>query len=241
MKKLFLLALLGSLVFMSCRQVFGKKIRGNGNVKTDVRTVSSDFSKVDVSGAIDLYVSHSETRSIKIETDENLLEFIETIQDGDRLIIRPEKGVNLKPRNTIKVFVSSPDFTYFEVSGACDIYSENKILSSSEIVIDLSGSCKADLELNTPKLMVDASGSSHIILKGETKDFSVDGSGSTNVRSAELMAENVSLEISGAGSAEVFASVSLDVDISGAASVKYRGSPKVNQKISGAGSVKKVD
>jgi hypothetical protein len=240
MKKLFLLALAAIIVFFSCRDVFGKRIRGNGQLKTQERA-TIDFSMVDVSGAMDLYLSHGPAHAVKVETDENLLEFIETIFKDNTLIIRPEKGFNLKPRNTIKVYVTSPVFTRLEASGACDIYSENKILSDSEINIDMSGSCKADVELNAPKVSADVSGACQLLLRGETKDFSVDGTGSTKIHAMELMAENVDIEIAGAGSAEVFASVSLNVNISGAASVKYKGNPQVNQKVSGAGSVKKVD
>ena len=46
--------------------------------------------------------------------------------------------------------------------------------------------------------------------------------------------------MSGAGDAEVFASVKLDVEVSGASDVKYKGNAAVSQDVSGAGSVKKV-
>jgi hypothetical protein len=47
--------------------------------------------------------------------------------------------------------------------------------------------------------------------------------------------------ISGAGSAEVYASVKLDATVSGAGNVNYKGNAsEVNQHVSGAGSVKKV-
>ncbi|MCP2936704.1 DUF2807 domain-containing protein, partial [Salmonella enterica subsp. enterica serovar Typhimurium] len=58
----------------------------------------------------------------------------------------------------------------------------------------------------------------------------------------DLKSENTKVEISGAGDAEVFASVQLDARVSGAGSVKYKGNAaSVNQKVSGAGSVKKVE
>ena len=67
------------------------------------------------------------------------------------------------------------------------------------------------LELKAPKIDAELSGAGSIILKGETKDFSVDGSGSTDIKCFELMAENTQVELSGAGDAQVFASVKLDV------------------------------
>jgi hypothetical protein len=78
-------------------------------------------------------------------------------------------------------------------------------------------------------------------LKSQTKDFTVRGSGSTEIKSFGLLAENVEVRISGAGDADVFASVKLDVTVSGAGSIRYKGNPTVNQKMSGAGNIKKVD
>ncbi len=66
-------------------------------------------------------------------------------------------------------------------------------------------------------------------------------SGSTDIKCMELMAENVDVHITGAGDAEVFASVKLDVSVSGAGNVKYKGNAVVNKSVSGAGSVKKVE
>lgn len=240
MKQIFLLTILATIVLVSCGEIFGNRIRGNGNIKTEARS-SAEFTGVDVSGAFDLYIRQDSNRSIRIEADENLLEHIEIISDGQKLVIRPERGYILKPTGNIKVYVSSPVFKRLEASGACDIFSENKIITDHELYIDLSGSCNVKMELHAPKVSADLSGSCDIDLKGETKDFIADGSGSTNIKCMDLMAENVSIEISGSGSAEVFASVKLDVDISGSGSVRYKGNAKVSQHISGSGSVKKVD
>ncbi|MEJ0105332.1 MAG: head GIN domain-containing protein [Bacteroidota bacterium] len=213
---------------------------GDGNIKTETRS-AGQFNSVDVSGAIDLYVKQDADRSLKIEADENLLTYIEVINDGDKLVIRPKNGFNLKPSKDIKVYVSSPLFKRLEASGACDIYSENQITSAEEFDIDMSGSCDAKLDIKAPKVSTDVSGACSAELKGETKELYLEGSGSSDFKCFGLMAENVDVNISGAGDAEVYASVKLSVDVSGAAGVKYKGSPSVDQKISGAGSVKKEE
>ena len=58
----------------------------------------------------------------------------------------------------------------------------------------------------------------------------------------ELLSETTKVDISGAGDADVFASVKLDAQVSGAGSVTYKGgATNVAQQVSGAGSVKKVE
>lgn len=240
MKRLLLLLFLPAMVFTSCRGIFGKRINGDGNLKTETRT-AGQFNEVEVSGSIDLYVKQDSTRSIKIEADQNLMEYIEVFTEGDKLVVRSRNGFNLRPSQDIKVHVSSPVFKKFATSGACDIYSENQIVSSEAIEVEMTGSCDGKLDLKTPKVITDLSGACNIEIKGETKDFTADGSGSTGFKCFGLMAENVSVDISGAGDAEVYASVKLNVDVSGAAGVKYKGNASVSQKVTGAGSVKKVE
>ena len=60
---------------------FGKRIHGNGNIKTETRT-ALEFNSIDVSGSIDVIVRQDSVRSIKVETDENLLEYIQVIDEG---------------------------------------------------------------------------------------------------------------------------------------------------------------
>lgn len=240
MKRISILLATLLLILSSCSNFMGKRIRGNGKINTETRTASS-FSGVKVSGAIDLYVSNGAATAIRVEADENLLKYIIVENDGDILKIRPKSGINLKPSRSIRVYVSAPSFSRLEASGACDIFSEGKILSQGTLQIDLSGASDAKLELNAPKVDVDVSGACSVTLKGETRDFTVEGSGSTDIKCYELLAENTNVDISGAGNAQVFASLKLDVDVSGAADVKYKGNATVNQQISGAGSVKKAD
>ncbi|MCC7401284.1 MAG: DUF2807 domain-containing protein [Chitinophagaceae bacterium] len=240
MRKIFIGSLLALVVFSSCWNVFGKRVHGNGAITTQARDLSG-YNSIDVSGDIDVYVKQDSVSSVKIETDENLLGYIIITTEGNVLKIYPRNNYNLRPSGSIKVYVSGPEFKRFEASGACDYYSENKISNSESIDLDLSGSCDAKMELKAPSVSAEISGSGSVTLKGEAKELKVDGSGSSDFKCFDLMAENVNVDISGSGDAEVFASVKLNVDVSGAGTVKYKGNAAVNQRISGSGSVKKVD
>ncbi|MBK5271283.1 MAG: DUF2807 domain-containing protein [Bacteroidia bacterium] len=240
MKRLAILSVFAIVVFSSCRYVSGKRIYGNGHIKTETRSTSS-FNSINVSGSIDVYVRQDSVPGIKVETDENLQEYIQVENDADVLYIHTEKGFNIDATGRIKVYVSSPMFKRFKASGACHIYSENKITSAARLEYDLSGACGVKMEINAPDVDAGLSGACNIELRGQTRDFKVRGSGSTGISSMELLAENVDIGISGAGDAEVYASVKLDVNVSGAGSVKYKGNATVNQHVSGAGSVKKME
>lgn len=240
MKRLIILSILFSTMLVSCRYTTGKRISGNGNIKTETRT-TGQFHGIAVRGSFQVYIKQDSVISVSIEGDENLLEYVHLKTDDGILEIKKERGFNLSSSKGIKVFVSAPLFKHLKASGASDIISENKITNTESIEIDLSGACNIKLELMAPEVKADLSGACNITLWGQTKNFKVEGSGSTDIKCFDLMTENTTVELSGAGYAEVFASIKLDVKVSGAADVKYKGNATVSQKISGAGSVKKVD
>jgi hypothetical protein len=240
MKRLTIFTLFLLTILNSCNYIAGKRIKGNGIIKTENRT-AVNFKEVHVSGSINVYVKQDSISSIRVEADENLLQYILTENAGETLEIHSRRGTNLKPTQSIKVYVSGANINSFDASGACNFFSENKIISANPINIHLSGASDIKMELKAPKVDAELSGAGSINLSGETRDFRVDGSGSTNVKCFDLLTENTQVKLSGAGNAEVFASVQLDVKVSGAADVKYKGNAAVSQKVSGAGSVKKVE
>lgn len=241
MKKILLLAAIIVVTTSSCRYMWGKKVKGNGSISSTERSVSS-FKNVDVSGAIELYVAQGDTKPVKIETDENLLQYIEVEQEGNRIIIKSRDGYNLRPTNKIKVYVTSPVYNDIDVSGASNINGAGRITNTEAMKMDVSGAGDINMEINAPSISADISGAGAVNLKGETKTFDLTLTGAGKAHCYELLSETTKVDISGAGDADVFASVKLDAQVSGAGSVTYKGgATNVAQQVSGAGSVKKVE
>lgn len=225
-------------VFLLSCHFMNDRIRGNGTVTTETRQ-ATNFSKVDVGGNIHVYLKQDSAYSVRIETDENLLPYIVVRNDGDKLIIEPKDHHNLDGSNGIKVYVSAPVFKYLEASGASSFDSENKLTSSEMLSIELSGASHANIELQSPKVSSEISGASSVTLKGQTKDLVVDGEGASHAKCFDLMTENADIDVSGASSANVFASMTLNAEASGASHIKYRGNATVKSSASGASGVEK--
>ena len=227
------------LVLGSCHHFFGKRVRGNGNVKTEERQITA-FKNLQVSASINVYVSQGDLKAVKIEGDENLLAYIEVLQEGDDLIIKNREGYNLDSEDGLKVFVTSPSFHSINLSGAGDIIGENKITITDQLEVGLSGAGDIKMEVDVPTLTANISGVGSLYLKGQTKDVDMDISGAGSAHCYELLSENMKIGISGVGSAEVYASVKLNASVSGAGSVNYKGNASdVSQNVSGVGSVHK--
>ena len=223
------------ILLVSC-SVLGE--RGNGNVEKQERKVSA-FNAIEVAGAFDVYLSLGTTQSVVVEADENLLPLIRTEVIGSTLRIDNKKPIH-DPKS-LKVFITVTDLKRIEVSGAVDLQTQNK-LTLTELAIEISGATEATLEIAVQKLVISSSGGSELNFSGMANRVDLDVSGAVEIHAYELLAETVSLSISGAGEAEINVTKELNADISGAANVRYKGDPqKVDSNVSGAGSIKKAN
>jgi Putative auto-transporter adhesin, head GIN domain len=241
MARSILLAILIIASASSCFNVGGKRVKGNGNITVDERSVQA-FEEVDVQGAIDVYVEQGSLAPVRVETDENLQEYIKVENEGGKLVVKSRSGYNLKPSKKTKIYLTSPTYRKLDVSGACNIISSNKLVLQNPLALEVSGAGDIRVEVSGPEVSAKVSGSGDIDMKGETQNFDLRISGAGDAKCYDLLSENTKVDISGAGSAEVFASVMLKAEVSGAGSIKYKGNAaNVSKNVSGAGSVKKAE
>jgi hypothetical protein len=226
------------ILLNSCRFLGGEKVRGNGNVVNVQRNVGS-FNSIEAGGAVTIRIKQDATPLVRVETDENLLEYLDIFTDGNTLMIRTKKGFNLDPSKEIVVYAAAPQFRNLDISGASQIISDN-LISGGELELGASGSSTIDLEVKVSRLQADLSGASTLELKGTSERFNTEASGSSNIKCLNLATEETTLDLSGASNAEVSANKQLNVDASGASDVRYRGNANINQKSSGASSVQKI-
>jgi Putative auto-transporter adhesin, head GIN domain len=191
-------------------------IRGNGNVTTDTRAVP-DFTSVEADGAFTINWSNGPA-GLKITTDENLLNRIETSVSGQKL--RLHSRGQLRPTDGIRVTLTSSALSGARLTGAVRLTAT---------------------KLSGKGFYLEGMGATRVVADGTVDELMATMSGASKLEAESLQAENVQLSISGAGKAEVAASKILKVAISGAGKVTYTGNPTVEKHISGAGSVRQRD
>lgn len=232
---LSVLALVVVMIIMSCN-VVGE--RGSGNVVRQERNVST-FDALEVSGSFDVYLSQGSTQSVILEADDNLMDNIKTEVFGSTLKIETKKPI--RNAKSLKVYITVATMKRIDVSGAVNIQTQTKFTQDA-LSLEISGATDAKLDLAVQKLEVNSSGGCDLKLSGYATNFAIDGSGAVDIKAYDMLSEVVSIEISGAGNAQVSVTKELKANISGAADVRYKGNPaKVWSDVSGAGSIKKVD
>ena len=240
MKKLSVLLCAG-FIFLSCSAQWGKTIKGNGNNVTIERN-TVDYDGVAVSGWFDVDLVSGNEGEITLEGEENLLEYIITeVKDG-KLVIKTEKGVNLKSSNWksgIHITIPVESISHVAMSGSGDIVGKTKI-KADKFSTAMSGSGDITLDIDSSSISTSMSGSGNINLSGTTGDFEATISGSGDIEAFDLEADNVEATVSGSADIEVTAKKSIKARVSGSGDITYRGNPeKINTKTSGSGNISK--
>jgi hypothetical protein len=238
--KYFLVLLLGISLVFSCRFIGGKRVRGNGNLETEQRSLSN-FDGVVSHGSFDITVSTGDSHTVNVEADENLLEYIETEVDGGTLRIKTKRGFNLRPRSDIRITVTAPNFNELSSHGSGNIKGKNLLKATENAKLHLSGSGNIDVDIEAPAVDAEIAGSGNISVSGSAKEFSGTIHGSGDIRAVDMQSEQSKVEIAGSGNVEVFATNKLDIRIMGSGGVKYKGDAQVNTSIAGSGSVSKLN
>ncbi|HTX87458.1 MAG TPA: head GIN domain-containing protein [Bacteroidales bacterium] len=212
-------------------------VTGNGNVIKQERNTGA-FTAIDVSSAFKVYLTQGTANKVTVEADENLMQYIRTRVEGNKLIVECEKPIyHSHARN---IYITFVDLNSIDISGAVYLETQGKI-AGEELEMESSGASEAEMTLAYGKVKLDCSGASKLKLSGSSQDVSVDFSGASELKAYDYVVDNMDVDISGAGEANVNVVKTLRAEISGAGEVRYKGSPVVDQHISGAGSIKKVD
>jgi hypothetical protein len=230
------LVLLASLL-VSCDH---RQVRGSGNIVTEKRRVEN-YREIEVKGSMDVFLTQGPLEEAVIEADDNILPYLELVNEGDRLIIRTKRNTSLNMHDDIKVRLTAPDIRGLSLSGSGNIKLVNTLDNTSSLKINLSGSGDISGAVHAPEVKSNITGSGNILVGGETRDLNVSIAGSGSFEGKNLMAENADVNIAGSGDADLHASVSLNAHIVGSGDVNYKGNPQVSSKVVGSGSVHKRD
>lgn len=204
-----------AICLAACTLSCGEVVSGSGRVTSESRPVGH-FKEIELSGSGELIVEQTDSESVSVEAEDNLLPLITVEVSGDRLNLGFRNGVNVRPTKPIVFRVNVKELTGLALSG--------------------SGSAKLT-KIETPRLVVRISGSGEVHISGKADKQEVHISGSGSYSAEHLASKDATIEISGSGSAAVDASEHLEASISGSGSIEYAGNPSVNQHISGSGSV----
>lgn len=231
------LAAASTLTLNACKDEGWPCIRAKGDVVRETRLVE-DFDRIEMnlSGNVFLYQDPEITTPVvEVETNENIMERIETDVKSGILVIKDERCI--KHLKTLNIYVTVPDLESVYLNGSGDIITQHQFtLDNVEMSINGSGNIRFNVEAEEVK--ADINGSGDIILNGTTTDLNIGVNGSGDIKAYDMSSVNCYIDINGSGSCEVNVSQRLHVEITGSGDVHYDGTPtEVIVNNQGSGSV----
>lgn len=216
-------------------------VKGNGVFKNETREAGG-YTSLASGGMMNVEIAYGESKTIRLEGEENLLPYIETEIKDRMLTIKIKQGYTLKTNQPIKIYVSMTTINAIAQSGSGSIKGDGNFSNNDNTSIAMSGSGSINLQfVSFGSLSVRMSGSGNINLSGKISDeVDVKQSGSGNANLEEVACNSATVQLSGSGNLRIHADKALTAQISGSGNVTYSGDATVASKVSGSGKVRKA-
>ena len=210
---------------------------GSGNLETEQYTFAN-FTKIEISSAFEFEIEQSDSYSINVTADDNVIDNVQVLLDGQTLKIRLVGTVPSLRLVTLRASVTMPELSGLTVSGASR-GTVSGFSSTDDMDITVSGASRVTGDITMGDIGFDISGASTIQLEGSADNMIAAVSGASRLNLGDFVVNDVNINISGASTGTINLSGTLDANVSGASTLLYIGDPVMGTiDVSGASTLK---
>ena len=207
----------------------------------EVRNVKP-FSAIDVSGAIDVYLSQGNSEAVAVSASEEKYRdrIITEVSNGTLKIYFDGNKLGWNVGNKrLRAYVSFKDVHSLEATGASSFKIDGTI-SGNNLDVKLTGASNLTGNVKFSKLVADINGASQIKISGSVNDIDIDARGASDVKGYDLAVDGCSVKATGASDVRITVNKEISVNATGASSVFFKGDAVMtNVHTTGASSVSK--
>jgi len=204
---LLTIIIITTLMLIACNftafQSVSNKIRGSGKIVTQEETITGfDRLEIDMGFQVDLH--QGDTFSVVIRVDDNILEHVRVVKEGNTLKISldPDRSYNML-NATLEADVTMPELNGADMSGGSHLQGD---FEANDLTLKLSGGC-------------------HITLSGSAVNLTVDANGGSQAKLGNLAVLNAVVDAGGGSHVTVNPSGRLDAVARGGSHISYLGNP----------------
>lgn len=210
-------------------------IRGNRNVVSEDRSISSNFDVIKVQQGIHLYLTQDNATELRVEADENIIELLVTEVKNNELKIYFDKNVNrAKARN---VYLTTDDISKIKTSSGAFVKSENT-LQVNLLELRASSGSSIKVYVNADEISSSSSSGADIDIFGKAKSLSATASSGSSIDADKLETVDAYAKASSGANIDVNISGTLTAKASSGGDIDYEGNPtSVDKDTSSGGSV----
>jgi hypothetical protein len=230
----FIIATLFTMMFASCNFSVNSnpRMKGNGNITTENRPVFEDFKSIEVKNGIRVIIEQSDSKSITVETDENLQKNIITKVKNGVLIIESDKSFNSEKTPVVRVEISV--IKGLDATGGSEITSKGTLITENINVKSNSGS-EININVESDAITVESYSGSSIEVSGKALKLETSASSGSEINAKNLLTNEVISKASSGSSITVYPIVKLEAKASSGSSINYYKTPKTLSKTESSG------
>jgi len=222
-----------SILLSSCMFI-GPSVKGNGNVKEEVRQVG-EFDQVKVSRGMNVYITQGSPAKVVVIADSNLHELIETKVEGGVLKITTKE--NIRWAEEKKVMVTVEKLTGVGANSGGNVWSQSQI-KSDNLKLNANSGANLTMDVDAQSLSADCSSGANIKLSGLAKEAELETSSGANLKGEKLIAIQCKMSASSGGNVSSTVTGKLDAHASSGGNIAYYGEPtSTNVNSSSGGSI----
>jgi hypothetical protein len=197
---------------------------GSGELVNEEKDFT-DFTIVEVGWGFEVEISQSDSFSVNMTADDNILDYIEVSSLGNKLTIGLKWGYGYQNVN-LKAKITMPDLYELEFSGGTHGTIEG-FSTSHEFVLELSGgnSLIGNFTTSGDAQFALSGGSRLIELDGAANNLRISASGGSQLELLNFPVHNASVNLSGGSRANINPDGRLDANLSGGSHILYFGDP----------------
>ena len=199
-------------------------VSGSGNVVTRQIDAPS-FSTLEVSDGFAVNLAIGSSQTVTVRVDDNLVDILDAGVSDDTLHIGLESRTEVTDA-TLEADVAIGSLASLEASGASTVTLVDP-LDATSLAVRLSGASQVTGPIEIDEGSLELSGASRARLSGSATTLGVTERGASRFDAPELTIDELTIDVSGASTAEVAVTGSLSAVASGASMVHYAGSPMV--------------
>jgi hypothetical protein len=207
-------------------------VKGDRNVITQNRDISSDFDALHVSYGINVKLTMGSTTSLKLEADENLHDIIRTEVEDGVLHIYSEKNIYSAKKRT--VYLTATDLNEIKVTSGAQVTSENTI-KTEELKVSTTSGANAKLNLEVANVSCRSTSGSNARLSGRAERLTVSATSGANIKAKGLEALICEAKATSGSVVSVHATQELDAKATSGGNISCSGDPEIVKKNSSSG------
>ncbi len=202
----------------------------------------SGFDRLQIGSAFTINVTQAENFSVKVTGEsEKVADVTADVRSGELIVAFRENNSRIRlGSNTVRVEITMPSLRAVNFGGtSASVVNEG--FETSNFVAYLSGTAKSEIHVKAKEIFVDLTGTGTLNLFGSAEKLKANVEGVSGLYALYFPVQDVTLDVTGTGTARVNAERTIQVKASGASTVRYKGNARIeSQEVARLSSLKKM-